>query len=204
HSNDGCNNRVDDIVVERTSGTPAILFDDDFESYTAGVVLPGPWSGGGFADQEVTEFAEAAADGMGQLLSSGVQGSGNATFRFNHPNGRILTSLAFSGVTGSDYSVDVQVNGSMPVSAVVSSNRMGSVYIPAVVTNGVVDVSIEGSGWMLSAVIPNLVMGIEEDYQYDRYWWVSGQEPWKLEQFNNKASWSTWPDGSFSDAVWDY
>ncbi|MEN8229839.1 MAG: hypothetical protein ABFS38_16885 [Bacteroidota bacterium] len=147
---------------------------------------------------------EVFREKMGSLLSEGIRGNGPATFRFRHPDARVITTLVFSGAEGKDYDITVSVNHSKPVNATVIKGEKCTVLMPAVIREGKVDVSISGEGWMLSGIIPTLIMGLEEDYQYDRNWWVAGKEPWKFKAFIEKARWKRWPDGYFCDAKWNY
>ena len=143
-------------------------------------------------------------DNMGPLLSNGVEGNGSATFKFKHPNARVLTTLVFSGAAGKDFVVEVKANDSKPIRVTVVKNRKSTVLVPTVIRNGIVDVTIKGDAWMLSAIIPSFIMGMEEDFQFDRNWWVSGKDPWNLKQFKDKALWSSWPDKFFCDAKWKF
>jgi hypothetical protein len=129
---------------------------------------------------------------LGPLFGGGWRGGGVATYRMAHVNGRVLCNVLLSGAGGIT-GCEVQVNDEPPQHVQIEEGGFRTLTIPAAIRDGHLDVTIGGKGWTLSGIVPQIIMGAEEDYLFDRTWWAFGKQPWAWEEFSGKAAWNEFP-----------
>ena len=138
---------------------------------------------------------------LGPLFGGGISGKGKATFRIDHPNGKVLANILLSGAQG-PVEVSLTANDMIRETVKVAEGSRKTVILPAAIRDGHLDITLDGSTWMISGIVVQLFLSEEEDFIFDRPWWVFGREPWKWEAFKNKELWKTWPDGAFERVNW--
>jgi len=166
-------------------------YDSEFEAWqdaayaeAAGAGWVGPGDGAPVAPE-----THAA---MGPLFGSGWRGAGTATFRLAHINGRVLCNVLLSGA-GGPTACAVRVNGEPEQQVRVEAGRRYTLTVPAVVRDGRLDVALSGEAWTLSGIVPQLLMGEEEDYLFARTWWAFGEPPWRRPDFPGRDAWREYP-----------
>ena len=138
---------------------------------------------------------------LGPLFSGGIKGAGAATFRIDHPDGKVLVSVLLSGAEG-PVTASVRANDTVRSDLHVEANSRRTVILPAAVREEHIDVTLDGSRWMLSGIVVQLILSEQEDFLFERPWWAFGHAPWKWPQFEGKESWQQWPDGAFEQSRW--
>jgi hypothetical protein len=129
---------------------------------------------------------------MGPLFGGGWHGSGSATFRLDHLNGRVLCNVLLSGAAGPT-DCTVRVNKEPTRRVQLGAGERRTVTIPAVIRDGHLNVAVSGVAWTLSGIVPQLILGQEEDYLFDRTWWGFGKQPWQWNAFKGRAAWAEYP-----------
>ncbi len=129
---------------------------------------------------------------MGPLFGGGWRGTGSATYRIAHVNGRLLCNVLLSGA-GGPTDCTVRVNAEPPEPIRLEAGERFTLTVPAAIRNGHLDVTLAGKAWTLSGIVPQLLMGQEEDYLFDRTWWAFGTPPWAQGGFRGKSAWREFP-----------
>jgi len=129
---------------------------------------------------------------MGPLFGGGWRGTGPATYRIAHINGRVLCNVLLSGAGGLT-ECTVRVNDERPERVRLKAGERFTLTVPAVVRDGRLDVALAGDAWTLSGIVPQLFMGQEEDYLFDRTWWAFGKRPWTWRGFHPEPAWREFP-----------
>ncbi|MBN1345849.1 MAG: beta-galactosidase trimerization domain-containing protein [Phycisphaerae bacterium] len=126
--------------------------------------------------------------GLGPLFGGGWRGRGPARYRMNHINGRVLCNVLLTGA-GGPTECNVRVNEGRAANVRVKEGERFTLTVPAAIREGRLDVVLDGEGWTLSGIVPQLLMGQEEDYLFDRTWWAFGKAPWAWGEFRGAPAW---------------
>ncbi len=168
-----------------------IGYDREFEA----------WRGDGYSDAAGAGWvgpvvgapvSPKAHPELGPLFGGGWRGSGAATYRMAHVNGRVLCNVLLSGA-GGPTECTVRVNDEPARQVRLDQGGWRTLTVPAAVRDGRLDVALEGEAWTLSGIVPQLLMGQEEDYLFDRTWWAFGTPPWTREGFDGRQAWREYP-----------
>jgi len=169
-------------------------YDREFEAWQGAVYTD---TAGWLGAVQGAPVSPAAHPDLGPLFGGGWRGTGSATFRMAHLNGRVLCNVLLSGA-GGETDCTVRVNGQPPEQVRVPPGERKTLTIPAAIRDGHLDVTVSGPAWTLSGIVPQLILGAEEDYLFDRTWWAFGQAPWTWRPFHGKEAWRDYPQ-KYSD-----
>lgn len=123
-----------------------------------------------------------AKSAKGPIFSGGVAAKGAAQFRVNLPDALVLVNCMVSGKG------EIRC-GDRTESFNLAGNNVTTVTIPVNVKNKTLDIAIDGE-WRLSGIVVQLLMFANEDYLFDRNWWMLGKAPWEYSNFANRAEWA--------------
>lgn len=136
----------------------------------------------------------------GPIFGGGWVNQGKATFRIDHPNATVLVNVLLSGLaTKGDVEIKVSGNPTIKTAAIQSNGRV-TATVPARITDGRLEVTLDGKQWMLSGIVVQPLFYATEDYMFTRCWWALGREPWRWPRFTDVAHWSIWPADTFGPA----